>query len=452
MTNSVKAELSASAGTITPSHHAQSNYAQHPASGSRAPLSSSPESARTLNTASGADVANSVASNNEGLAARNNEQWVVSDNDPTTCNPKQTIESDDNSSMPCNKVQSIHADTEFLLSCDDGQLIKSDDEGSASCDNEEWSDSEDEVSISCNNKQSCPYVVGFDMDAFEEEPPEPIGRDYDTTLPEDFNVDQRLQTPHGQICYRYQARPGRNLSSDPTRLKITAVIRSGADTGAQVVVVNDSMVAKIYDPLFYDPEKCMMDAVYAADVEYSCEAAAYTHLQRYPDLADILPTYCGSYTTQMTTTTTIEGRSITYEYPVHMILVEYIRGRCMRGARKLVPTLARYAIFKQCMDADVRLRHAGVKHDDVSPRNILLVRTDFETPNVKVKIIDFDRSTIFYLPRYEHKNVATSLEESARKWDPLKKLPSPLYYWWRRMNEFVGWFPNKDGDRGVTDA
>jgi hypothetical protein len=452
MTISVEAELSASAGTITPSHHAQSGYAQRPASGSRASLSSSPEIARTLNTASGADVASSVASNKESLAARNNEQWVVSDDDSTTCSPKQTIESDGNPSMPCNKDRSIHADTEFSLSCDDGQLVQSDDEGSAPCDNEEWSDSEDEVFSSCNNKQPCPYVVGFDMEAFEEEPPEPLGRDYDTTLPEDLNVDQRLQTPHELICYRYQARPGRNLSSEPTRLNITAVIRSGADKGTQVVVVNDSMVAKVYDPLFYDPENCLMDAVYAADGEYSREAAAYTHLQHYPDLADILPTYFGSYTTQRTATTTIEGRSITYEYPVHIILVEYIRGRCMRGARKLVPRLARYAVFKQCMDADVRLRHAGVKHGDFCPRNIILVGTDFETPNVKVKIIDFGRSIIFFHPRCEYKNVAARIKETARKWDLLKRLPSPLYCWWHRMNEFLGWFPNKDGDESVVDA
>jgi hypothetical protein len=223
--------------------------------------------------------------------------------------------------------------------------------------------------------------------------------------------------------------------------------------GAQVVVVNDSMVAKIYDPLFYDPENCgMIDAVLAANGEYSREAAAYTHLQRYPNLGDILPTYFGGYTTQMTAKTTIEGRSITYGYPVHMIIVEHVRGRCMRGARKRVPELARYAIFKQCMDADVRLRHAGVRHDDVCPRNVILVGTDFETPNVQVKIIDFGQSIIFYHPRYKYKDVVAHLEERARKWDLLKRLPGPLYYWWHQMNDFIGWFPDKDGDDSVADA
>lgn len=289
------------------------------------------------------------------------------------------------------------------------------------------------------------------MDAFEEEPPEPRGHNYDTISPEYCDLHQRRRMSHEQLCHRYQARPGRILSSNPTRLKITAVIRSGVNQGAQVVVVNDSMVAKIYDPLFYDPKFCWT-AVGAADREYSREAAAYTHLQRYPDLSDILPTYFGSYTAQMTATTTIEGRSIAYEYPVHMILVEYIRGRCMRDARELVPRLARYDIFKQCMDADVRLRHAGVRHHFFCPRNIILVGTDFETPNVQVKIINFSQSIIFYHPRYKHKEVAAHLEERARKWDPLKKLPSPLYYWWHRMNDFIGWFPDKDGDESVVDA
>lgn len=333
-------------------------------------------------------------------------------------------------------------------------MEKLDDQSYASCDSEEWldSDSGDEASIPCNNKQPCLYVVGFDIDAFEEEPPEPRGYDYDTMCLEDCDLRQRMQMSHEQICHRYQAPPGRILLSDSTRLKITAVIRSRVNQGAQVVVVNDSMVAKIYDPLLYDPEKCWSDAVYAADGEYSREAAAYRHLQRYPDLSDILPTYFRSYTAQMTATTLIEGRNTTYGYPVHMILLEYIRGRYMRGARKLAPKLARYAIFKQCMDANMRLRHAGVKHDDVSPRNIIVVGTDFETPNVQVKIIDFGQSTIFYHPRYEHKGVAAEPKEMARKWDPLKRLSNPLYYWWHRINDFIGWFPIKDGDLSVVDA
>ena len=432
---------------MTPSHYAQPDYAQPSATKGPASNSPSPErSALNAGTSSEANTATSVTRDAEHLATRNNEHRIdFDDKSPTAYNCKHTVHSDNKPSTPCHNHQSINAGTESLLSCGNKQMAKFDDQSYASCDSEQWLDSRDEASI------PCPYVVGFGMDAFKEEPPEPQGRNYDTVWLEDCD-SQRMRMSHKQLCYGYRCRPGRILPNSPTRLKFTAVIRSGVNQGAQVVVVNDNMVAKIYDPLFYNPKHCLVDAVYTADGEYSREAAAYRYLQDYRNLSDILPTYFGSYTAQMTTTTTIEGRSTTYEYNVHMILIEYIRGRCMRDARRLALSSARQAIFKQCMDADMRLRHAGVRHGSVCPRNIILVGTDFEKPDVKVKIIDFGQSTIFYHPRYRLKNAAARLKETARKWDPLGRLPSPLCYWWHKMNGFIGWFPDKDGDDSVMEA
>jgi hypothetical protein len=446
----IESEFSSAEGTTLPSHHTPLACAQHPVAESPTAPPSSPESARNSDGASEADTATSVSSDEQNLAARNNEPWAVPEDErATTSNYEQVLSSEDTSSTLCID-RSINAVTESPHLCNNEQLVKSDEKGFASCDSEERNDSEHEGSFSCNDNQGCPYIIGLDMFAFEEEPPEPRGLEYDTTLPEGYECHQEM--PHRQLCYEYQTRHGQNLANQPTHLRITSVLRSGVDRGPQVVVVNDSMVAKIYDPLFYDPDECL-DAVHLADEEHSRETAAYTHLQQFSDLADILPAYFGSYTTQMTAKITIEGRNITYEYPVHMILVEYIQGCCMRDAIELIPEQARYTIFKQCMDADMRLRHAGVRHDDVCPRNVILVGTDLGTPNVQVKIIDFDRSIIFYHPRYRYQGVTLKLKERARKWDRLNKLPNPIYYWWHQTIEFSGWFPDdEDENNNVTDT
>jgi len=68
---------------------------------------------------------------------------------------------------------------------------------------------------------------------------------------------------------------------DTMSFTITKELCVGDGRGAQIVVANGDLVAKIYDPLFYpayvNPYK-REDVIMRADRDYCREAAAYTEL------------------------------------------------------------------------------------------------------------------------------------------------------------------------------
>lgn len=114
------------------------------------------------------------------------------------------------------------------------------------------------------------------------------------------------------------------------RINIKDGLRVGDDCSAQVLLNQDSLVAKIYDPLYYmfiDSDRLdeKSDVTTEANSEFAIQAAAYAELQHSEAQGNIIPLWFGSW--MLSLTTTIEGEHWSHEVP--MIPIEYVPGITM---------------------------------------------------------------------------------------------------------------------------
>jgi hypothetical protein len=123
---------------------------------------------------------------------------------------------------------------------------------------------------------------------------------------------------HHSIC--------KNLTS-------TSIIRTSHDRGAQVVVVNRDMVAKIYDPLYhpaFDEYGGQQDVVVEADGDYSREAAAFELLQKSPEERITIPAYCGTWTIDVEVSSRRDCSEIAQQpQSARLILMKCLHVDCM---------------------------------------------------------------------------------------------------------------------------
>lgn len=284
-----------------------------------------------------------------------------------------------------------------------------------------------------------PYTTGSRFTVWRHTPPAPFGHDYNTPLPA-LHPDPR-RVLQQELCYSRCPREGEIHFEDSQELAITSIIRTGAGLGPQLVTVNDKMVAKIYDPMCYNPNE-KLDAVWRADKAYSCEAAAYQHLQQSAGVQDIIPAFHGTWAFKIDTSLVREGRCIVYKRPVRLILIAHLKEQCMGSMD--VPSLSeltRSHIVKLCLESEIRILHAGVNHGDCCPRNIMVLGDINHTAEIRVKLIDFDISTVFDHPNYENPEYVKSQKDFTLKWDP--KLTSPIMRYYGQMVNFSfpGWCP-----------
>ncbi|KAF1358459.1 hypothetical protein EJ07DRAFT_62715, partial [Lizonia empirigonia] len=292
-----------------------------------------------------------------------------------------------------------------------------------------------------------PYHVGFTTTAMRHEPPDPFGPDYDTATPDDY-PDWRSMSKEELCLTQPYILQGRTIAEETRLLTITSIIRAGQDCGPQLVVVNDNLVAKIYDPLYYEgvgeyryPE----NVVWHADSAYSREAAAYRHLNASNKVADLVPAFHGTWTIDVDSALPHGGKMIRATRPVRLILMDHIQGRYMQSIKaQSLPARVRSCILKQCLDAEVRIYHAGVGHHDFSPRNIIIVGHDYNTPILEVKVIDFDLATVYDHSQFTYRAYRQAHESLEEQQHP--KMQSPLMRHFGRLAEFscLGWCPGSD--------
>ena len=283
----------------------------------------------------------------------------------------------------------------------------------------------------------CPYNLGFTTFAQRHEPPNPFDPGFTGNYSPEKLADLRTMS-HTDFCMSYQPISGRTVSDQTTTLSITSIIRTGPRTGAQLVVVNNSTVAKIYDPLYYDPSDGP-DVVMKADQAYSHEAAAYAHLQNSPEVSNLVPNFHGSWTINVSTAIHTDGRTESRSREVRLILIEHLDGICMlKKDPRTLSEHARSVILAQCIDAEVRLLNTGLDHMDFVPRNIILQGCDYQTPSIKVKILDFEWCHLYKHPNYPDQKFAQKCIESNKKWAPM--LVNPVKRW-RNLEVYahLGW-------------
>lgn len=104
-------------------------------------------------------------------------------------------------------------------------------------------DNADDAEEQDNRKAGLPYVVGFEVTAMRHHPPEPFGLGCDTQKPPKHHGWRTLSQL--DYCLVHSPLEGRTVSEDRKRLAITSVLRTGDQRGAQLVIMNDAVVAKV---------------------------------------------------------------------------------------------------------------------------------------------------------------------------------------------------------------
>ena len=304
-----------------------------------------------------------------------------------------------------------------------------------------------------SRKPALPYVVGLTITATAHEAPAPFGDGYTTSHPV---VQERWKAlSQLDLCVSRPSLGGQKQPTIKKSLTITGTIRTGYSRGAQLVVVNNTMVAKIYDPLYYNYVNdfgLKENVIWDADGDYSREVAAYMELQKSLSSIDVTPAYYGSYTMNIKTPIERSGCVETFHRVVPLILIELLHGTTMVDIDpSLLSWDTRTAILKKVIHAESIISHAGVGHDDYSPRNIILLGFDHTSPdlrpadieaNAKVKVIDFNVSEVFLHPNHQYPKRLKIRDEMRRISHP--QLPSPIVRYYGKLMEFYGWVSSKD--------
>ncbi|KAJ4991596.1 hypothetical protein SVAN01_02977 [Stagonosporopsis vannaccii] len=294
-------------------------------------------------------------------------------------------------------------------------------------------------SISSQEEDFGRYSPGNTLILKRHTPPPPCGPFYEGTARSRI-LPERVSKL--EWCLTHPPRPGVTDLQDTRTIIIKAQIRTGHQCGAQVLLTNDDLVAKIYDPHCY----CIFDREWPsdtinvtahADQDYSREAAAYSALQDSSIQNRCAPGYYGSWTTDVSIE--VEGQEHIRE--VRLILMEHIKGiQLMKINPEDLTRQARDNLMRKVIEADTDLRIAGLKHKDFEPRNIMIAAPGrptageespydipFEDPEIRVCVIDFAMSCVL--------DIAGQERVGAR-------FRNPLFFWaGADIYSEYGWLP-----------
>jgi serine/threonine protein kinase len=243
-------------------------------------------------------------------------------------------------------------------------------------------------------------------------------------------------------------------------LKILETVRAGDGHSAQVLTVQAfqidpmmtnpppsevQLIAKFYDPLYFDHEQDDADPFLCTDHAYSHEAAAYMTLHQLQ--GTVIPRFYGSYTCELQISNEKTSRA------VRLILLENVPGTCMQKLQPMEFTLSeRQNILKAIVDAESLIYTHNVRHRDLHPRNVLVLLSD--VARLRVVLIDFGKSLIGRAPRH-------ALSEEKLRYLPGVPI-SPLLRWnqawWPHLQEDFekwidwDWQPWLENHYGFTKA
>lgn len=214
-------------------------------------------------------------------------------------------------------------------------------------------------------------------------------------------------------------------------LRIIGVIQVCDKKMAQVVVVrvrsststhlpkDSELVAKIYDPLYYDLDQDDSNPFICIDRDYRCETAAYNALSELQ--GRIIPKFYGSFAFSLPV-------NATHSREVRLTLLEWIHGSSMTQLNPDATSQPdRQEIMRAVIDAESLIYTHNVFHLDMRPSNVIISR-DKTGRILRLVIIDFGQSFIGRHP--------LAIPEI----DFLPGVPiSPLLRWKRPRETFDAW-------------
>ena len=229
-----------------------------------------------------------------------------------------------------------------------------------------------------------------------------------------------------QRCLLHPPLPG-VFTSGVAELEIVRLVRAGDQHGAQLLAVrvltsthdlpsDTGLLAKLYDPLYFDHEQDEADPFLCVDRAYTHESAVYTKIMDFQ--GSLIPKYYGSFSLSLPI-------DHTHFREVRLILMENVPGISMQNLRPSNFTKSeRQAIMKAIIDSETALYNRNIVHRDIHPRNILVL----PQPARKVVLVDFGLSRTSRSPFPEW-------EERYLPGVPI----SPMLRWIKRREWFDEW-------------
>ncbi|KAL9098240.1 MAG: hypothetical protein Q9163_006066 [Psora crenata] len=245
-------------------------------------------------------------------------------------------------------------------------------------------------------KPPLPYLIGQQLLIRSHHPPPPTNRQYSLRT---LKYRERVSVHPLERCLLNPPLPGSD-GRQIVHIKITGSIRLGDKHHAQLAAVevlkdtpvnhslpkNLSLVAKFYDPLYFDHNEDDGDPVISVNRDYLHETATYKALSTLQ--GTVIPKYYGSYSLELPV-------NAHKKRLVRLILIEFIPGTSMR---ELEPAsfsqLERQMIMKAVVDAESLIYTYNVRHGDLEPRNVLIPGKVVPSHPRTAVIIDFGKSDI----------------------------------------------------------
>ena len=241
------------------------------------------------------------------------------------------------------------------------------------------------------SKPSLPYLAGRHLALRSHHPPVPTTGSRLLT----FQLARERESIHPlDRCLRHPPLQGKD-GQDTAEVQITRAIRAENNHCAQVVSIrvqssssdqlpkDRDLVAKIYDPLYFDHDQDDVDPFLYTEYAYTHETAAYGALSALQ--GGIIPKYFGSFSIEL------RARENPSRF-VRLILVELIPGKTMLqliSANLSQPN--RQSLMKAVIDAESLIYTHNIWHMDVRPSNILVCDS---TKVGRVVIIDFGQCAV----------------------------------------------------------
>ncbi|KAL3261939.1 hypothetical protein ABHI18_003301 [Aspergillus niger] len=246
-----------------------------------------------------------------------------------------------------------------------------------------------------------PYFIHATLTIQSHTPPPPLDKSVFSREENRLPRDKYDQLPSlAEIWPNYPPLPGTD-GSRFLNIQLTEAIQTGQGKRSQVYAVrctdsndplglptNHTIVAKFYDPTYYEIEYLSDNPFVEAGYEYSHESAIYTRCSEIQGTS--IPRFFGSYTLRITR----PGEQTTRL--VRLILIEYINGMPMS---QLIPGTftrqQRQSILRQIVDAESALYAKDILLRDFHQRNIVIEPNEVkEGGGVRAVIIDQGLSTI----------------------------------------------------------
>lgn len=287
-------------------------------------------------------------------------------------------------------------------------------------------------------KPAIPYQPGAVFSARSHIPPKPPrGSQF---YPTEASREEIKSTHPLELCFKHP--PEGQHGDVRLRLKVTQEIRVKDPGNAQLVLVEPTVVtpggspsftttslmdwtssggqvvAKFFDPLYYDFDEYKFDPFVSSDATYRHEVEAYHRMQ--PLHGKVVPRFFGSYAVDI---------PLPNDYhiptrPVQAVLYEYIPGILLASQEAMeLSQSQRKAIMAAVINVYDKLWQLDVNFSDLHPRNMIVVSAEVGH-KADVRYIDFGDASVGFRARQGEAHTPT-----------LEPRPfEEVYQWWQDEN------------------